>query len=312
VERVNEAHLRDLDQIVGRNRRRIVVLVVVAALNYTFVLTIFSWALVWGSVFKFNEDADISGDLQLYSSIALGAVGASAVVGSKLWRSRSRTVAALRAVDIEPGKIPMIDNLLSALALGAGTHPVRAALLADEAPNALAVGLSPRDTSIVVTSGLLEKCTRHEIEAVLAVEMCSVRRLDTALQTVGLACAQSTIAHHHSLREDWKDPRNWIFVAVTWPSMVIAELIRAAAFHLADFGADAMALRITRNPAGLDQALARLEQDQSVVKLLGPATAPLWFEPVPHHDPERAREFRRFAESPTLADRRARLPHVRS
>ncbi len=308
---MNDDHLLDLDQILGRNRRRIVVLVGIAVANYALVLSAFAWGLVWGTVYKFNEDADISGWLQFYTSLAMGFVGAAVVVGGKLRKTRARTIAALGAVDLARGDVAMIDNILDGLAIAIGGEPVRAALLADDAPNALAVGLSPRDTSIVVTSGLLKKCTRDEVEAVLAVELCNVRRLDTALHTVGLACAQSTIAHHHSWREDWKDPRTWLWIAATWPSMVVAELIRAAAFHLADFGADAMALKVTRHPEGLNKALARLEEDKSIVKLLGPATAPLWFEPVPHHDPERAREFQRFQSTPTLAERRARLPHVR-
>jgi heat shock protein HtpX len=274
------------------------------------VLAALSWGLVFASIYKWNEDADIAGSLQVWASLAMGAAAAGLVVGSKLWRAQARTLRALGAVDIAEGDVAMLDNLLAGLAIAAGAHPVSAALVADDAPNAMAVGASPKRTTIVVTSGLLEKCTRYELEAVLAVEVCSVRRLDTALHTIGLACAQATIANHHSHREDAKDPRSWVWIILTYPSMVIAELIRAAAFNVCDFGADDMAIKLTRNPQALADVLDRLDADKSEVRVLSPGTAPLWFEPIPRHDPERAAEFRRFGQTPTLAERRARLPHV--
>jgi hypothetical protein len=42
--------------------------------------------------------------------------------------------------------------------------------------------------------------------------------------------------------------------------------------------------------------------------MLNAVTAPLWFEPVPHDDPDRAGEFRGLNVAPTLEERLSRLP----
>jgi heat shock protein HtpX len=292
----------DLGQIVRRNRARIVVILLVSAVNYWLIVSFLAWLAT----------LPVEVSLPRWAPLGFGAVIAAGVITFKLHSISARTLRALGAIPIHPEDFPVVTNLLEALAIAVGTPPVRAAYLRDPAPNAMAVGTSPRNTTIVLTKGLLEKCTRSELEAVLAVEMCSVRRFDTALQTVALAATSGVRDIHQYFRESWANPGTWGWIAITWPSLAIAEVVRAVEFRNSDFGADAMALTMTRNPEGLDRALKRLDEDPSTVTSLDQATAPLWFEPVPHRDPERTREFQRFAMTASLAERRARLPHVRA
>lgn len=300
----------DIDQIIRRNRRRIFVLTAIAALNYAVVLALLIAFFMWAFVSKANADPD--GVVYLIVSTVTAVSVAFVYVWSKLHGIRDNTIADLRALPIKRGDNAMLDNLIDGLAIASGKQAIGIALVDDPAPNALAVGISPSESSIVLTTGLLEKCTRYEIEAVLAVKFCNIRRFDTALQSVGLACAQGAIVSHAAFRDDWKDPRDWFLIALTWPSMVVAELVRFAAFRFGDFGADRMALAATRHPEALDAVMARLDADPSVLRLRGAKeTAPLWFEPVPHRDVVRAAEFRRWQGTPSLAERRKRLPQVR-
>ena len=235
---------------------------------------------------------------------------AAAYVGARLRSIRRRTIDHLGAVPIAPGELPRLENLLSELAVATGTPPVHAALVADPAPNALAVGYRPGQTTIVVTSGVMETFARDELEAVLAVEMSAVRRLDTALHSVALACSAGAIALHRHFRGGWKDPRSWVGIALTWPSMAGAELVRRWALRAGDFGVDEMAMSITRHPAALGRALAKLRDNPLEVEMVSGWTTPLWFEPAPWGDEERAREFRRLPLRPSLEERMARLPTV--
>lgn len=300
----------DIDQIIRRNRRRIVVLTALSALNYALILASFVWAIVIVLILRLDDDLQIG--VQISLSVVLGMSVGTAIVRSQLRHIRPRVLMDLKAVTVEPGQNKMLDNLIDGLAIAKGGPRVRIALIDDPAPNALAVGVSPDDTTIVLTTGLLEKCTRFEIEAVLAVKFCNVRRFDTALQSVGLACSRGAIGSHMLFREDKSDLKDWFLAAITWPSMAIAEVVRFASFRFGDFGADQMALATTRHPEALDSAMARLDADSAVVRLrTAKETAPLWFEPVPHRDFSRAEEFRGWQGTPSLAERRKRLPHVR-
>lgn len=303
----------DLELTVRRNRRRIRLLVAAAVTNYAVILGLFGGVFFWSWAYEDIEGLAAPVWWIVTTSLLFGYLAAAAVVWFQLGGLTDRTVKALGAIELTEGDRPLVDNLLAGLSLATGTPPLRAALLRDDAPNAIAVGTSPKNTLIVLTSGLLEKCGRYETEAVLAVEVCSVRRYDTALQSVGLACAAGAIGFHRFFRDEKSnDLRQLMMAWITWPSMAIAEVLRAAALHSADFGADAMALTVTRHPQALDKALAKLDADPSVVQLHARPTAPLWFEPVPYRASERVAEFRRFVGTASLAERRERLPHVRA
>ncbi|CAN5184693.1 zinc metalloprotease HtpX [soil metagenome] len=291
-----------IEEAIRLNRRRIVAMAAAAAVNYWVVVTFLAWIILWGKVDRSY------GIVELWTSAAAGAVVAMAIVGSQVRSIRPRTVAQLGAVEISRAEFPAVENLLAELAIAVGTAPVRAALLVDNAPNALTVGRTPSDTTIVVTTGLIEGLTRDELEGVLAAELWAVRRFDTAMQSVTVACTGSAIAAHHDFREDWQDPRVWLLIAGTWPTMVFAELLRRSILRNCDFGADAMAVATTRHPEALRLAMQRLRDDEVAVEVLEARTAPLWFEPVPHDDGRRAREFQRIALTPTLDERISQLP----
>ena len=141
-----------------------------------------------------------------------------------------------------------------------------------------------------MTSGLIEKLSRDELEAVLAAEMWAIRRYDTAMQTVTLGLTDEAAAF------------------VIFPTMAVAEILRIRLLRNADFGADTLAVATTRHPDALRRAIEKLRDDPAVVETLSPSTAPLWFEPIPHDDEQRAREFRRIALTPSLDERLAQLP----
>ena len=173
------------------------------------------------------------------------------------------------------------------------------------------MGRRRANTTIVVTTGLIEKLTRDELEAALAAELWAVRRLDTAMQSVTVACTGAAIAAHNDLREGWKDPRSWFLILCTWPTMVFAQL-RGSVLRNCDFGADAMVVATTRHPEGLRRALVKLRDDTAVVDLLQPRAGPLWFEPIPRRYGRHTREFERVSLTPTLDERLSRLPEVAS
>ena len=300
-----------LDEVVRRNRRRIVLLTLLSTGNLALISGLVAGFFLWVLL------DDVSGAVILGAGLALGGGIAVVVVASRLRAVRRRVLGRLGAIPLRPGDEPRIDNLLAGLCIAAGLPRVSAALIADEAPNALAVGRRPSDTTIVVTSGLIERLTRDELEAVLAAELCAVRRLDTAMETATLACAAGAAGFHRFWRGAGRHPRSWPWIAATWPSMALAEVLRRSVLRSGDFGADRMAVAITRNPAALRTALVKLRDDSR--EALDPKvnrrfrrvrgeTAAFWFEPLAESDAGRIRELRWLRSTATLEERLARLP----
>jgi heat shock protein HtpX len=296
-----------LDEVVGRNRRRMMLVTTAAVLNYWVAVSIFGGIAVWGVILRLadvGDDGDVAvpGRLIGASSLVIGAVIAFVTVVWQVRSIRPRTLRGLGAAELALGEFPVLDDILAGVALAAGTDPVEAALVDDPAPNALAVGRRPSETSIVVTTGLIEKLTMDELEAVLAAEMCAIRRLDTALQSVTVACTSGAITVHML----WRDRPN-VGSMLTWPSMACGALLRRWVLRSGDFGQDDMAIAITRHPEALLRALQKLRSDPAVVETLSTQTAPLWFEPVPHDDRRRAWLYQRLSFTPSLDERITRL-----
>ena len=279
-----------VDEVVRRNRWRIALLTVVAVVNYMVMVVFFVSVLML--IRLMFEPGGIPAETFLVVAVfgvAAGAyTGVSAVV-RHLRSAHRRTLAEVGAVPLFPGDLPVVDNLLHELSIAAGIPRPAAAFVADDAPNALAVGRRPADTTVVVTSGLIEKLSRDELEAVLAAEMWAIRRYDTAMQTVTLGLTAEAAA------------------MVIFPTMAVAELLRIRLLRNADFGADTMAVATTRHPDALRRAIEKMRDDPAVVETLSPSTAPLWFEPIPHGDHWPIENYEDLALTPTLDERLAHL-----
>jgi heat shock protein HtpX len=296
-----------VEEVVRRNRRRIVLITVVSLVNYWVFFCLLLGALMVPGLLL-HRDTPVP--LLAAMAVILGTIGAVRAVVGQLRSMPTRTLDELGAVEIGPGELPVVEGLLHALAIAVGGPPVRAALVADDAPNALSVGRRPADTTIVVTSGLVQTLALDELEAVLAAEMWAVRRYDTAMQTVTLACAGDAIATHASFSDHWQDPRAWLPVVVTFPTMLVAELMRALMLRRADYGADELAAATTRHPEALRRAMVKLRDDPKVVATLDLRTAPLWFEPLPHGDGARVEDYEAVSLTPSLDERLARLDEL--
>ena len=70
---------------------------------------------------------------------------------------------------------PRYHNLVEGLCVSAGLPKPELYVIDDDAPNSFATGRNPDHAAIVVTTGLLEKLSRMELEGVLAHELAHIR-----------------------------------------------------------------------------------------------------------------------------------------
>ncbi|MGH2752911.1 MAG: M48 family metalloprotease [Actinomycetota bacterium] len=239
---------------------------------------------------------------------------------------------ALRMSRAKPADDPryqQLNNIVEGLSIAAGIPKPRVYVVEDSAPNAFATGRNPEHAAIAVTTGLLEKMDRDELEGVIAHELSHVKNRDTLIMTIAVTLVGVIVLLADIfIRAMWwgGGSRNrdsggagsilaifGIVLLILGP--LIGKIMQFAISRRREYLADADGVFLTRYPDGLINALEKLKQDQTVVRSGSRATAHLWIEaPIPRQAAE-ARQGkgrgawlnRMFDTHPPLDDRIAVL-----
>jgi heat shock protein HtpX len=187
---------------------------------------------------------------------------------------------------------PALFNLVDTMAIAAGlakTPEVR--IVDDPAPNAFASGRDPDHSFIAVTTGLLQKLDKRELEAVVAHEMSHIRNRDVKLMTltvvlVGVVAFLSDIILRLTIFGGRRRDANPYLIVLGLIALVVAPLsaigIQLAISRRREYLADASAAAITNDPEGVALALRALLWDQSVIRDTSRSTALLYIESPLH------------------------------
>jgi heat shock protein HtpX len=134
------------------------------------------------------------------------------------------------------------------------------------APNAFAMGRSPKHATVCVTTGLLQLLERNELEAVLAHEVGHIRNRDVALMTMAsffasLAAIVGQVAAFGGLggRDRDSGPGLAVILLVSIGVYFISYFLMLALSRYREFAADRSAALFTGRPSALASALRRLE-----------------------------------------------------
>ncbi|MDP3764527.1 MAG: M48 family metallopeptidase [bacterium] len=207
------------------------------------------------------------------------------------WFSDKIVLALHKAKAVELKSNPELFRILENLTITAGLPLPRFFVINDPAPNAFATGRNAKHAVVAVTSGLLEKLDRSEIEGVLAHELSHIGNRDMLVSTVAVVLVGFvSIISDMFMRSLWfrggdNDNRgsNGIIIIVGILLSILAPIF-ATLIHLAisrkrEFLADASAVLLTRYPEGLVSALKKISQyDHQPIRTATNATAHLFFE----------------------------------
>src|SRR3954468_15427159 len=108
----------------------------------------------------------------------------AALALGQLWLSERLALRAMHARVVSAQDAPGLHALVERLAIQADVPMPRIAISDIDAPNAFAMGRSPKHATVCVTAGLLRLLERSELEAVLAHELGHIRNRDVALMTM--------------------------------------------------------------------------------------------------------------------------------
>lgn len=299
------------DSVRTNHRRSIVLLVGTFVILYAFVNLI---AAVFGGYSRVvncnaGDDPSSCGDQWYWSPWTLTVTGVLiALYLVVAYFSSAR--AALAITHARPADGPAYNslrNLVEGVSIAAGVPMPKVYVIDDPAPNAFATGLRPEKAAVTVTTGLMERMSRQELEGVIAHEVGHIRNRDTSymtlvVMTVGAIMVISTIfvrigvyamyfiggSGRRKKEDNAAALIGLALLAIGLIGFVIAipfaMLLKAALSRRREVMADATAVELTRNPTGIRSALEKLEADSTVVRTVSTTTAHLWIEsPLERH-----------------------------
>jgi heat shock protein HtpX len=187
---------------------------------------------------------------------------------------------------------PYLVNTVEGLAMAAGLPAPKVYIIDDTALNAFATGRNPKNSVIVVTSGLLKKMNREELEGVIGHEMYHIRNYDIrammiAAVMVGVIMLLSDFLLRSFLWGGKGGDREGgggaqlVFIIIGLVLAILApligQLIQLSISRKREYSADAGSAVLTRYPQGLANALKKIRDDPDpLVDTANKATAHLY------------------------------------
>jgi heat shock protein HtpX len=201
-------------------------------------------------------------------------------------------LAASRAKEATYDDAPVLFNVVEEMAIASGVPMPKVYIIEDSAPNAFATGRDPEHASVAVTSGLLKKLNRDELQGVIAHEMSHVGNYDIRYaMLVGILVGTTVLISDFFLRGLWWGGGRgrqregggqiqliMIVVAIVLAVLapLFARLLQLSISRQREYLADATAVQLTRNPKGLADALQKISGDREVLEVANRATAHLY------------------------------------
>ncbi len=259
---------------IAENKRTTIALILLFPLALLAIVYLTLWM-----VFAFAADPKAAADPfasanslmiswgPIITAVALGWMAISWYSGDTMM------IAASGAQPVYKADNPEIFNLVENIAITAGMPMPAVYIIFDESANAFATGRDPEHATIVLTTGIINRLDKQELEAVIAHEMAhiqgrDVRTMMLVITGIGALSLIGQILMRSGARSRKNGGAMVILGLVIWIySLVFAPLIMYALSRAREFQADANAALLTRNPQALANALIKISKDSRVEAL---------------------------------------------
>ncbi len=233
----------------------------------------------------------------IYNSFGILVFAVLFSLGSALfsyYNSDKIALSASKAQKVDRATNQELYRVVENLAIAGGLPTPEIYIINDPAMNAFATGRDPKHAVVCVTSGLLAKMNREELEGVIAHELSHVGNYDIRLSTIVVVLAGSlALISNFFLRSPMfggfggrrgnnnNGGNNGLFLLVGVILAILAPisatLIQLAISRKREFLADASGALLTRYPEGLASALEKIRDADMPVAEANTATAHLYF-----------------------------------
>lgn len=208
------------------------------------------------------------------------------------WFSDKMVLAMSSAHELKFEENKELYRVVENLCITAGLPLPKIYIINDTAPNAFATGRDQEHAVVAVTSGLLQKLDRSELEGVIAHELSHIGNRDILLATIVTVLVGIVV-----LLADWF--RRWTFwgggrksdnrsggqlqiviiiiaIILSILAPLFAYMMQFAISRKREFAADADGALLTRYPEGLARALEKISADTEPLEVANRATAHLY------------------------------------
>jgi len=226
------------------------------------------------------------------------------------WWSDKMVLAMSGAKAVTRENAREIYNIVENLCITAGLPVPRIYIIQDPSPNAFATGRNAEHAVICLTTGIIEKLEKPELEGVIAHELSHIGNRDILLSTVIVVLVGFVALLADYFRRwmwfgggDEEREGNAVFVIVGLVLSILAPLaamlVQLAISRKREFLADADGVLLTRYPEGLARALEKISADPTPMRHANRATAHLFIT-----NPFRGKNVAKlFMTHPPIAER---------
>lgn len=277
-----------------------------------FILLVVVLGAAFGYVY---QDSFISG-------MIMAAVIAGFYIPITVLSANKQVLGMSGARPVTSEQYPQLYNIVEGLCIPAQIPVPKIYVVEDDAPNAFATGLSPKNGAVAFTTGLLNRLNREELEAVAAHEIGHIRNYDIRLMTisialVGVIALLADIGMRMVFLRGGKNNDNKkqhpaimiIALVLVILSPLVAQFVHFAVSRNREFLADATAVELTRNSAGMINALKKISGVDASVKVrrAKDATASMYITSPFNKDRQASSFMSMFATHPPIPSRIERL-----
>lgn len=184
---------------------------------------------------------------------------------------------------------PELFRTVENLCIASGMPLPHIYIIQDSAPNAFATGRDPRHAVVCVTTGILQKLNKIELEGVIAHELSHIKNYDIRLMSIVVVLVGVvTLLADFFMRSLWYGGQRrsrsgnthaiFLLIGIVFAilSPLIATLFQLSISRKREFLADASGVLLTRYPEGLASALEKLAKDKEPLEVANNATAHLY------------------------------------
>ncbi len=292
---------------IGQNKRNSIILVVV------FAAVLILLGYIFGQVAGFG-----------YFGIVLAFIISTAMALTGYFRGDKIVLAVSRAKPASREEYPQLYNIVEELIIASGLPMPKLYIIHDnDAPNAFATGRDPDHASIAVTTALLNRLNRTELQGVLAHELSHIGDYDILFATlIGIMVGMVALMADFFLRYTfWGGGRrrssnnsssgNGFIMILALALAILAPLfaliIQLAVSRQREYLADANAALMTRYPEGLASALEKISRDPGVLEVSNRATQHLYIISPIKSIRDRKKKSSLLSTHPPVEDRIKRL-----
>ena len=249
--------------------------------------------------------------------VAIGTLIVAVIYAAfQYFAATSLAVAMTGAKEIDRKENRRLWDTVENLSIVANIPMPKVYIINDPSPNAFATGRDPKHAVVAATTGLLDVMNDDELTAVMAHEMSHVKNYDirVSMITFGLVCLVGFLSDigmrmlyfGNSRKNEERSPIGLLVVLVTAIlSPIAAAIAQMAVSREREYLADASAVKLTRYPDGMVNALKKLATHGRPMKQQNSATSAMFI-----NNPLRKGVFSDlFSTHPSLEKRIERLEH---